>query len=555
MIHETESEFVGHEPCHECGSSDALARYDDGHGFCFSCKHYEKADGEPSTETQTERKRVSKDLLPVGTAQALAKRGLTEETCAKWGYTVSEYHGQPVQVANYRDLTGRIVAQKVRFKNKDFKFLGEPKEAGLYGQHLWRDGGKRVVITEGEIDALTVSQLQGNKWPVVSLPSGAQNARKALQNAFEWLDKFDEIVLMFDNDEPGREAVEKCGTLRFKSGKLKIAKLPLKDPNEMLVAGRGSEVVDAIFGAKAYRPDGILAGTDLWDTVNQQDEEYTLPLPFEALSRMSLGVRLGELWTFTAGSGIGKSAIVREIAYNFITSGETVGMIMLEENVKRTARGLMGLAINKPAHAIWKELSDEEKKEGFDATLGTGRVYLYDHFGSSDIDNIVSKIRYMAVGCDCKVVILDHLSIIVSGTEDGDERRLIDNIMTELKTLAMELNIAIILVSHLKRPQGDKGHEDGARTSLAQLRGSHAIAQLSDFVIGAERDQQGEHKNITTLRILKNRYTGETGEAGWLRYDPDTGRLCECFEDPFQKEPDGGNEYGFGAGDEGEDPF
>ncbi|WP_417623160.1 DnaB-like helicase C-terminal domain-containing protein [Parasphingorhabdus sp.] len=499
---------------------------------------------------------MSKDLLPVGSIRALAKRGLTEETCAKWGYSVSEMGGQTVQLANYRDLTGNLVAQKVRFKNKDFRFLGDAKSAGLYGQHLWRDGGKRVVITEGEIDAMSVSQLQGLKWPVVSLPTGAPNARKALQNAFEWLDKFDEIILMFDNDEAGREAVEKCSTLRFKSGKLKVAKLPLKDANEMLLAGRGSEVIDAIFGAKAHRPDGIVAGSDLWDTVNQQDEEYTLPLPFNALGNMSLGVRLGELWTFTAGSGIGKSAIVREIAYNFVVEDETVGMIMLEENVKRTARGLMGLAINKPAHSIWGELTDEEKREGFDATLGTDRIFLYDHFGSSDIDNIVSKIRYMAVGCDCKVVILDHLSIIVSGTEDGDERRLIDNIMTELKTLAMELNIAILLVSHLKRPQGDKGHEDGARTSLAQLRGSHAIAQLSDFVIGAERDQQGEHKNVTTLRVLKNRYTGETGEAGWLQYDPDTGRLAELVEDPFSTEGNPDEQYDeFDGSDTGSDPF
>lgn len=532
---EPESEFVGKEPCPECGSRDNLARYSDGHGYCFGCQHYEPGDGQEPTPRERNT-RVSKDLLPVGEVRALSRRGLTEETCAKWGYTTSEMGGQPVQVANYRNEVGRIVAQKVRFRNKDFRFLGDAKEAGLYGQHLWRDGGRRVVVTEGEIDAMTVSQIQGHKWPVVSLPSGAQSAKRALQNAFEWLDRFDEIVLMFDMDEPGRAAVESCGQIRFKAGKLKVAKLPLKDPNEMLLAGRGAEIVDAIFGAKVYRPDGILGGSDLWDVANHEDDSYTLQLPFQGLTELTKGVRLGELWTFTAGSGIGKSAIVREIAYNFIISGETVGMIMLEENVKRTARGLMGLAIDKPAHMIWDDLTEDEKKEAFDLTLGTDRVYLYDHFGSSAIDNIVSKIRYMAAGCGCNAIILDHLSIIVSGTEDGDERRLIDNIMTELKTLAMELNIAIILVSHLKRPQGDRGHEDGARTSLAQLRGSHAIAQLSDFVIGAERDQQGDHKNITTLRVLKNRYTGETGEAGWLSYDPETGRLAEVLEDPFDAE-------------------
>ena len=294
----------------------------------------------------------------------------------------------------------------------------------------------------------------------------------------------------------------------------------------------------------------------MWEALNTDENETCFTLPFAQLGNMSQGIRTGELWTFTAGSGVGKSAIVREIAYHLIVTGQTVGMIMLEENVKRTGRGLMGLAINKPAHLMWRELSDEEKREAFDATLGTGRVFLYDHFGSSDIENIVSKIRYMAAACEAKVIILDHLSIIVSGTEDGDERRLIDNIMTELKTLAMELDIAIVLVSHLKRPAGDKGHEDGARTSLAQLRGSHAIAQLSDFVIGAERDQQGDHKNITTLRVLKNRYTGETGEGGWLSYDPETGRLTELMEDPFKsnEEKDGRTQYNF-SGDEDDAPF
>jgi len=314
----------------------------------------------------------------------------------------------------------------------------------------------------------------------------------------------------------------------------------------MLQAERGSDIVHAIFQAKAYRPDGIIAGSEMWETLNTPDDNQGLELPFTGLMNMTLGLRLGELWTFTAGSGIGKSSIVREIAYHLIQQGHTIGMIMLEENTKRTARGLIGLALDVPAYAVWDDLSEEQKRQGFDKTLGTGRVYLYDHFGSTDIANITSRIRYMAAGCECSVIILDHLSIMVSGIDEGEERRMIDNIMTALKSLSMELNIAILLVSHLKRPHGDKGHEDGARTSLAQLRGSAGIAQLSDFVIGAERDQQADTKNITTLRLLKNRYTGETGEAGWLDYNPETGRLSEILTNPFEK----GEVYDFSATEE-----
>jgi len=542
-----ESTLVAHEPCPECGSRDNLARYSDGHGFCFGCGYWERGDRESrekgaTTITQNDN---NNDLIPAGRAIELSRRRITQETCAKWGYTASSYNGEKVQVANYKDLSGKTVAQKLRFSGKKFKFIGDAKRAGLYGQHIWRDGGKRVTVTEGELDALSVSQVQNNNWPVVSLPNGAQGARRALQQAFEWLDNFDEIVLMFDNDEAGRKALEDCSTLRFKAGKLKVAKLPLKDASEMLQAGRGPEIVQAIFEAKSYRPDGIVAGHEMWETLNAPDDEGSIELPFTTLGNMTLGMRLGELWTFTAGSGIGKSSIVREVAYHLIKQGHTVGMIMLEENTKRTARGLIGLALDAPAHVVWHDLSEEDKRRGFDATLGTGRVYLYDHFGSTDIDNIAARIRYMAAGCDCNIIVLDHLSIIVSGVDEGEERRLIDNIMTGLKALAMELNIAILLVSHLKRPSGDKGHEDGARTSLAQLRGSAGIAQLSDFVIGAERDQQSESKNITTLRVLKNRYTGETGEAGWLEYSPETGRLSEVVTNPFEK----GEVYDFSGTD------
>jgi twinkle protein len=139
----------------------------------------------------------------------------------------------------------------------------------------------------------------------------------------------------------------------------------------------------------------------------------------------------------------------------------------------------------------------------------------------------MARVRYMAKGLGCRWVILDHVSIVVSGLETDNERKTIDEIMTKLRTLVEETGIGLILVSHLKRPQGNSGHEEGAVTSLSQLRGSHAIGQLSDMVIGLERNQQGDDPNLTTVRVLKNRWTGETGEACYLRYDRETGRLSE----------------------------
>lgn len=517
--------FLRHEPCPACGSKDNLGRWSDGHAHCFGCEYYEHGSGAVAERDDARPRTRAADLV-AGEVEPLGKRRLTEDTCRKWDYRVGRFKDRKVQIANYRGEDGSVVAQKVRFANKEFTVTGDLKAAlPLYGQWLWRDKGKMVVVTEGEIDALSVSQLQSNKWPVVSVPNGAQGAAKAVAKALDWLMGFDAVVFMFDNDEPGRKAAKACAEV-LPPGKAKIATLPLKDASDMLVAGRGPEVIDAIWGAKAYRPDGVVCGADLWEDVSVEDDRECVPYPWPELDRLTHGLRQGELVTVTAGSGIGKSAVVRELAHHLLKRGETVGMLMLEENTKRTALGLMGIEANRPLHLTREGVTEEQMRAAFDATLGTGRLYLYDHFGSTEIENLLSRVRYLVRGCGCRWVILDHLSIVVSGLGDGDERRLIDNAMTMLRTLVEETGCGLILVSHLKRPEG-KGHEEGARTSLGQLRGSAAIGQLSDIVIGLERDQQGENPNVTTLRVLKNRFSGETGEAGYLEYDRETGRLNE----------------------------
>ena len=523
---ENESNLIGHGPCSACGSSDAVGIYDDGHGWCFSCNTYHKDyNGEGNTPQPAKASPVSRGGLTDVAYAALPKRGLSLETCKKWQYQVGKLNGRPAQIANYYTSSGDSLA-KVRFQNKDFVILGDGK-LPLYGQHMWeRDAGKMIVITEGEIDAMSVSQLQDHKWPVVSIPNGANSAEKAFKDNLEFLERFESVVILFDNDKVGREAADKCSQL-LSVGKAKVASLPLKDANDMLVAKRGSEMIQAIWNAKSWRPDGIIAGSDLWDTINKDDSCVSHLYPWPSLNEMTMGLREGEIVTMCAGSGIGKSSVCKEIAYHLLSSGVTTGYIALEESTKRTALGIMGLYLNKPIYLNPAEATEEELKTAFDATVGSGNYYTYDHWGSLDEGNLLSKIRYLVTGVGCKIIFLDHLSIVVSGMEGGDERRMIDNVMTKLRSLVEELNFGLVLVSHLKRPDG-KGHEEGARTSLAQLRGSAGIAQLSDMVIGMERDQQDvENNHRTTIRVLKNRWCGQNGVASVLEYDDKTGRLVE----------------------------
>ena len=474
---------------------------------------------------------MPQDLLPFGEAQALPKRGITDETARKFGYTIGEYHGEPVQIATYRDATGTPVAQKLRFKNKQFKFIGDTKKAGLFGQHLWRnEGSKMLCLVEGEIDCLSLSQVQGNRFPVCSVGTGAAGAKKAVANSLEFCESFERVVIMFDNDEAGRIASQEVAAL-LSVGKAAIATLPLKDANEMLVAGQGAALISAMWDAKIYRPDGIIDGQNMWETIMADDDMQSIDYPFAGLNQKTLGMRRGELVTITAGSGVGKSQVCREIAFELLNRGESIGYIALEENTKRTALGLMGLSLERPLHLSKDGISEGAMRSAFDDTVGSGRVFLYDHFGSLATDNLMNRVRYLAKACDVGWVILDHLSIVVSGVDNGDERKAIDVIMTKLRSLCEETGIGLILVSHLKRPSGDKGWENGLETNLNSLRGSAAIAQLSDICLGVERDQQSDTPNVSTIRVLKNRFTGETGVGCFVHYNKETGRMVEV-EDP-----------------------
>lgn len=519
--------YIRSMACEACGSSDANALYEDGSTYCHKCLTYV---GPAHTEGRmTSEPVVKSSRLLQGSYADIPKRGIRENVCRKYGYQIGHSEsGEPCHIANHYDAGGRVVAQKLRKPGKHFTWLGERGDClSLWGQHLWASGGKSLVITEGELDALSVAQVMGDaKWPCVSLPDGAQSAAKAIQKAYEWVSSFDKVVLCFDMDEPGQKAVQQVAEM-LPVGKAHVMRLRHKDANEVLLKEGAGALVQAFWNAQEWRPDGIVSGQDLWNTIVETKDVQSVSYPWLTLQTKTHGLRRGELVTVTAGSGIGKSAFVREVSYHLLNLGETVGMLMLEESTQRTALGLMGIHMNRPLHLDRKDVTEEQLRQAFAATVGCGRVFLYDHFGSTEIDNLLNRVRYMAKAIGCQWIVLDHLSIVVSALEGTDERRLIDRAMTLLRTLVQETGIGLILVSHLRRPDG-KGHEEGSTTSLSQLRGSHAIAQLSDMVIGLERNQQGDNPDQTTLRILKNRFSGDTGEAGILNYDKTTGRLNEA---------------------------
>ena len=534
-----------HLPCPLCSSSDAVSVNADNSAYCFSCQEFIKEyDMEiQPTIPQTKNEYEVKDFMKDSNYAEIIDRNISEDTCKKFGVTVKmDNMGNIIShYYPYHDTQGAKIATKTRYtKLKEFSIQGNTKDSGLFGQHLFSKN-KYCIITEGELDALSSYQmmLKGNyHTPVVSIKNGISSAVKDIKTSLEWLENnFDNVIINFDNDEQGRVGAMKVAEL-FSPGKCKVMHLPegFKDASDCLTKNKIQIYNKTFWDAKVFAPDGIINANTLLDAVLKPITKSFVQYPFEGLNKITYGLRPSELVTFTAGSGLGKTQVMREVVHHIIKSTEDkIGLLMLEETPVITSKGLMSVEANQRLHLPDVHVSKEEMKTYFDATVGTGRVFMFDHFGSNSIDNIVSRVRFLAKGLDCKYIVIDHISIIVSDQQHGDERRALDEIMTRLRTLVQETGVSMIVVSHLRRPEG-KGHEEGAATSLSQLRGSASIGQLSDMVIGLERDAQNDDpdiRNTTRIRVLKNRFSGITGPCCDLKYDIDTGRLTEVKSDDF----------------------
>tara|TARA_R110000823_G_scaffold314039_1_gene442352 strand:+ start:3510 stop:5132 length:1623 start_codon:yes stop_codon:yes gene_type:complete len=526
-----------HQPCDDCGSSDALCINYDESTFCHSCRKYTHPPLEGSgiavrvpekPLTGSEGFDSTLELLATQNFVGVPERGLSVATMKTYGVVIK--NGQVVYP--YFDPTEPTspVAAKLRYPDKRFQTSGEWGSGGLFGQQLFPKGGKYVTLTEGEYDALAAFQMMGSKYPVVSIKNGAGSALKDCKANYEWLDSFETIVVCFDADEQGLKAADDVGQLF--GGKAKIVKHlnGYKDACDYLADNKITLFNDAFWKSEKYVPDGIVNAASLWDEVNTPMETAEVVYPFKGINSLTYGIRPAELVTVTAGSGLGKSQFLREVVWATLQQTKSnIGLLFLEESIRKTALSIMSLAANKQLHLPTTVSTEEERREAFDATLADERLYLLDHFGSTDVDNIVGRVRYMAKALDCRYVFLDHVSIVVSAQSNLDERKALDEIMTKLRMLVQETGIALFVVSHLRRPD-NKGHEEGAATSLSQLRGSASIAQLSDIVLGLERDGQADDiivRNTTAVRVLKNRFSGETGRCADLYFDSTTGRMVE----------------------------
>lgn len=553
-----------------CCSSDGVAVYADGSACCHACgaqlfphpkkfNYFDFIEGkEPPRNNQSgestmndhvasfdiERRMYEKAMF-----KGFPDRNISIQTAQKFGVKTD---GNGNVYFPYYNRDNHLCGFKIRTPDKQFRVVGKVvgEDVLLFGQQLFKGGGKYVTIHEGEFDALAGYQMMGSKFAHLSIPTGAKGAKKACRLNLDYLETYERKVLSLDGDKPGRDAADEVAPL-FTPGTCQVMTHPedMKDACEYSKRNMGGAYYSLFWDSKIYTPSGIVNLGDGFEELFTRMTKMSHPYPWAGLNKKTRGFREKELVTLCSGSGMGKSSITRELSYHLLnTTEDNVGVLYLEEDKDRTKLGIMGMHANKPLHIddVFNECSRDEIKAAFDATVGTGRFYAFDHFGSCGVEEILNRVRYLIKGLECKWIILDHLSIIVSGLEGDDERKNIDVAMTKLRTIVEETGAGMFLVSHLKRVGGDKGHEDGAQISLSHLRGSQSIAQLSDIVIGLERNQQHKNPivaNTTTLRVLKNRYTGEVGEAGYLLYDRDTGRMSEVTEADLELVDDDEDEF------------
>lgn len=545
--------------------------YADGHEHCFSpgCGYFKKApsmgdDGEHHLAHSVAKRVYSTgDLLRLDDFSALDKRRLTEATLRKFGSFRTGYSGKVVQVYPYHTPEGDLVAQKLRFPSKEFTVLkgegfpGGLTKCALFGKQVYGDRFDRtVVITEGELDAMSVAQSLEFKIAAVSINTGAgKDAIKCLKTNYLWLDRFAEIVLWFDEDEAGQEFVEEAAKL-FRVGKVKVVKgTGFKDASDILQANRPGDIRQAIYSAVAWRPRGIVNAAENPEDLlapREDDSSFAYEWPWPEVTSMLGPMLPGQVTYHVAGTGIGKSTAVATISFHAIDQGAKVAYFSFE-GTRREIK--LALAVVRTGKRVDIEpLPDEDMLAIHKKVFGSGNLELFDpETAEWTFDALEGYIRYAVKALGCTVGVVDPLSAIVAmlGGE-VDERRALDKVSMMLAKLSKELGVHLHVSHHLNRPDGVP-HEEGAATSINHIRGSGGIAMFATFVIGHERNSQaaGEDWKLTQLRSLKNRPRSKTGPIVTLRYNWEKGQLeatSEKFPGPSGKTAGkGGSSGGFGS--------
>ena len=532
MTKNSDSEFLHHQSCPSCGSSDALGVYSDGHGHCFSCQTYFKE--LDNVEATAQVVSYNRPAEMYGQPMAITDRRISLDTVKKYGVTIENAPNGNIPVKHhypYYDKGGRFIGTKARrLSDKSFSTSGNMKDNVLFGQQLFKNEGRFVTVVEGELDALAAFEMLGSKFPVVSVSKGAAGAVKDFKANLEWLEGFENVVICFDNDSAGREAAEKCAQI-LSPNKARIVSLTaFKDASDYLTNNKVRDFTGEWWEAKTYRMTGIVTLEDAWANFVKRGTEEIIPFPesFGMLNHMlNGGVAAGEITVLGALTSIGKTTLVNEIVHHlWKNTDKRIGCAFLEADGGEAIENLLTVHTGHNLSTEDRHNIDYDKLHT--DIITDGRILLLDHQGAVDSDELFIKLRAMVKGSACEVIVIDPLQAAVT----ANNNETIDDFMDRLLKLAKETNVSIIVVSHMRKPSMTNPHN----VNEYDLKGSGSINQIAFNTILLSRDKMAEDdytRNSTMIQVVKCRRTGQTGMAGWLYYNSQTGRL-ERGEAPEQ---------------------
>lgn len=521
------------------------------------------------------------------------ERGISKETMEAYGVRCA-----------FSEETGKIIAYYFPSYNKKGELTGYSKqdltkdkgekfhwstvgtvdiENKLFGQQYAesiQNKTKTLIITEGQWDCLSAyqarkhcldnSQYSKLKPFVVSIPMGTINAKKSVLINKKYITSFEELLIHFDNDTVTDEEAKKgikrgleatqdvLSVLSGESIRLKTFNHDegFKDASDYLQSGvKNGKLKEAMeyLDSKYWK----VKDAEAEKIVKFKDfdlEELLKPLSkgielvdFPKLDEMLYGLRPKECTVITAGSGSGKTSIASKIGETAKKQGKRIGNIYLEESSDKTVQRYISSALGVGFKEFRRNplgcgYTREQITDVFNQLVQKDDVIMLDHFGSMLISELMSKIKYMHVVENCDLIIVDHLSMVISGSDVKDERKELDMVMTQIASFCESHNVHVILIVHINRKNGEgqtvPKDKDGnekpywIRINLTSLRGSAGIEQLANNVIAIESEQLPDRKRgRVRFAVLKNREVGELGEADYFKINPVTWEVVLCDED------------------------
>jgi len=323
----------------------------------------------------------------------------------------------------------------------------------LWGWWLVPDNAREIIICEGEIDAMTVWQIQEEKSriPVLSMPAGINNIG-FIENDYDRLESFEAIYLLTDNDQLNkgvRAGEEGAKAMSKRLGPHRCHRIPLphgiKDPNEALVKHGSFDLKAQMEKSYTFDPPTLRGVADCIDGAwllirkgkeQQRDNSFLFP-------EMDFSLRNGESTIFTGYKGHGKSEMIYQMHLNEMLMGHRVCIASLEippeQMVKNISQQLMG--------KMPTEKDKTKVKEWLD-----GKLWFYNKLGKiKDWKPMFEDFEYGCKRFGIDRFVVDSLHFVTK-KEDHEAQ---DRFAEELDGFAKANDVHTILIAHARIKKGE----------------------------------------------------------------------------------------------------